>query len=166
MKKAIAYCRVSSLQQSEEGVSLEAQVSLLKAYASTKGFLLVEVITDAAVSAGVPLEQRAGVAIDILGIESVTVSQHVQLMFRIADQAAVFGSALVQEAVHRIPAVTERQLPSPCRRVECRIKHQPIELAVHQHTGEHGRLVLKALEIEIDGTLCLLASQCGMRFFV
>ena len=58
--KAIGYVRVSTEEQATEGVSLEAQQSKLRAYAELRGIELTEIIVDAGVSAGKPLESRAG----------------------------------------------------------------------------------------------------------
>jgi DNA invertase Pin-like site-specific DNA recombinase len=58
--KAIGYIRVSTEEQATEGVSLDAQRAKLEAYAVLKGLELVEVVVDAGVSAGKPLDSRAG----------------------------------------------------------------------------------------------------------
>lgn len=66
MKKApeksrlVAYLRVSTDEQTESGLGLDAQREALEAYAKMKGFELVEVITDAGVSGGVPIAERTG----------------------------------------------------------------------------------------------------------
>lgn len=52
--------RVSSDEQADFGISLEAQATKLGAYAQVKGFELVEVISDPAVSGHTPLGQRDG----------------------------------------------------------------------------------------------------------
>lgn len=49
---AIAYCRVSTLDQAEEGVSLEAQRAQIKEWANRKGFKLLRVYEDAGLSGG------------------------------------------------------------------------------------------------------------------
>jgi len=56
----IGYIRVSTDEQAVEGVSLDAQRAKLEAYATLRGLELVEVIVDAGVSAGKPLESRKG----------------------------------------------------------------------------------------------------------
>lgn len=50
-KKFIAYTRVSTADQAIEGVSLEAQDTRLRAWAVAQGVELVEVVTDAGISA-------------------------------------------------------------------------------------------------------------------
>ena len=56
----VAYARVSSARQAEEGVSVEAQVRRLKAYAEYRNFLLPDenIFIDEGVSAGTPLWNR------------------------------------------------------------------------------------------------------------
>jgi DNA invertase Pin-like site-specific DNA recombinase len=58
--KAVAYIRVSSDEQAEAGVSLDAQAAKLMAYGQVRGFELVDVISDPAVSGHTPLGERAG----------------------------------------------------------------------------------------------------------
>jgi len=58
--KAIGYIRVSTEEQAAEGVSLDAQRAKLEAYATLRGLELTEVVVDAGVSAGKPLESRKG----------------------------------------------------------------------------------------------------------
>jgi DNA invertase Pin-like site-specific DNA recombinase len=60
MRQAIGYVRVSTDQQADEGVSLDAQRARIEAYAVASGLQLVEIIEDAGVSGGTPLESRAG----------------------------------------------------------------------------------------------------------
>lgn len=57
---AIAYVRVSTDEQANEGVSLEAQEARIRAYCQMRGLELVDVIVDVGVSAGKPLESRDG----------------------------------------------------------------------------------------------------------
>lgn len=57
---AVAYLRVSTEEQAAEGVSLAAQEKALRAYCAMRGFELVEIVTDAAVSGGKPMAQRDG----------------------------------------------------------------------------------------------------------
>jgi site-specific DNA recombinase len=58
--KAVAYIRVSSDEQAEAGVSLDAQAAKLMAYGQVRGFELVDVISDPAVSGHTPLGERPG----------------------------------------------------------------------------------------------------------
>lgn len=58
--EAIAYIRVSTKEQAIEGCSLDAQEDAIRSYAQMRGFDLVEVIRDEAVSGAKPLDQRPG----------------------------------------------------------------------------------------------------------
>lgn len=58
--RAVGYLRVSTTEQADEGVSIEAQAAALRAYCTLRGLELVELVTDAGVSAGRPLHERAG----------------------------------------------------------------------------------------------------------
>lgn len=51
MNKIIGYVRVSTLEQREEGISLEAQQHKINAYCTVKDWLLTEVIIDDGISA-------------------------------------------------------------------------------------------------------------------
>jgi len=57
---AVLYIRVSTTEQATEGVSLEAQEARLRAYCTMRGLEVVEVVTDAGVSAGKALDAREG----------------------------------------------------------------------------------------------------------
>ena len=57
MKKIAGYIRVSSLNQ-VDGSSLESQEQMIKAYCAMKGFQLVNIYCDSAVSGGVDIDQR------------------------------------------------------------------------------------------------------------
>ena len=57
---AIAYVRVSTEEQACEGVSLEAQQARIRAYCVHRELDLLDVIIDAGVSAGKPLDARDG----------------------------------------------------------------------------------------------------------
>jgi DNA invertase Pin-like site-specific DNA recombinase len=58
MKTAIGYIRVSSEEQADSGLGLEAQRERIKAFCTLKGLELTGVFEDAAVSGGKPLERR------------------------------------------------------------------------------------------------------------
>ncbi len=59
-QKAIAYIRVSHVEQQREGISLDAQHKKALDYASLRGMTLLDVVVDGAVSAGKPLRTRPG----------------------------------------------------------------------------------------------------------
>ena len=56
----VAYVRVSSTRQAEEGVSIEAQIRRVKAYAEYRNFVLADehIFIDEGISAGMPLWKR------------------------------------------------------------------------------------------------------------
>jgi DNA invertase Pin-like site-specific DNA recombinase len=58
MKDAISYIRVSSEEQADSGLGLEAQRQRITAYCAMKGLHLAEVFEDPAISAGKPLASR------------------------------------------------------------------------------------------------------------
>ena len=58
--KAIGYVRVSTEEQATEGVSIEAQVEKVRAYATVRSLELVDILVDAGVSAAKPLADRPG----------------------------------------------------------------------------------------------------------
>ncbi len=58
--KAVAYVRVSSQKQAEEGVSIAAQIKRIKEYAKFKGIILEDedILIEKGVSGGIPLWER------------------------------------------------------------------------------------------------------------
>src|SRR5262250_2430043 len=58
MNDAIGYVRVSSEEQADSGLGLEAQRQRIAAYCAMKGLHLAEVFEDPGVSAGKPLASR------------------------------------------------------------------------------------------------------------
>lgn len=58
--KAIAYVRVSTIEQADEGVSIDAQQAVVRAYCTLRGLELAEIVVDAAVSGGKAIESREG----------------------------------------------------------------------------------------------------------
>ena len=58
--KAVAYVRVSSQKQAEEGVSIAAQIKRIKEYANFKGIILEDddILIERGVSGGIPLWER------------------------------------------------------------------------------------------------------------
>lgn len=66
---AIGYRRVSTSEQANSGLGLDAQLTAIGAGAARLGLRLAATFTDAGVSGGLPLEQRPGLlaALDALG---------------------------------------------------------------------------------------------------
>ena len=59
MKQAIGYVRVSTEQQAQEGVSLEAQQAKIESWCKANGYELVQVFVDAGIS-GKSMDKRPG----------------------------------------------------------------------------------------------------------
>lgn len=57
---AVLYLRVSTQEQAREGISLAAQEAKLRAYCELRGLHVAEMVTDAGVSGGKPMHNRAG----------------------------------------------------------------------------------------------------------
>lgn len=60
MESAIGYVRVSTEEQAEEGVSLDAQEARIRAYCTAAGLALAGVIREEGVSGSIPLADRTG----------------------------------------------------------------------------------------------------------
>jgi site-specific DNA recombinase len=95
MKDAICYIRVSSEEQADSGLGLEAQRRCIDAYCQMKGLHLVEVFEDSGVSGGKPLVSRpAGsklLAAAKKGKALVIVSKLDRLFRSVADAATVIA---------------------------------------------------------------------------
>lgn len=95
MKTAIGYVRVSSEEQAESGLGLEAQRERIKAFCTLKGLTLAEIFEDAAVSGGKPLETRpAGAKLLTMarkGKAVVIVAKFDRLFRSVADAATTIA---------------------------------------------------------------------------
>jgi DNA invertase Pin-like site-specific DNA recombinase len=95
MKDAISYIRVSSEEQADSGLGLEAQRQRVAAYCAMKGLHLAEVFEDSAISAGKPLAGRpAGsrlLAAAKKGKAVVVVAKLDRLFRSVADAANVIA---------------------------------------------------------------------------
>jgi DNA invertase Pin-like site-specific DNA recombinase len=60
MTEAIGYVRVSTREQAESGLSIDAQIRRIKQFCEFKELTLKEIIRDENVSAGIPLGEREG----------------------------------------------------------------------------------------------------------
>jgi site-specific DNA recombinase len=80
LRRAIGYVRVSTQEQAEQGISLDAQAAAIRAYATMRGLELVAVVIDAGVSAGkYTLEAREGGRRVLDGIRQRTVRHVIAL---------------------------------------------------------------------------------------
>ena len=57
---AVLYLRVSTQEQAREGISIAAQEAKLRAYCELRGLHVAEMVTDAGVSGGKPMQSREG----------------------------------------------------------------------------------------------------------
>ena len=93
MSDAIGYVRVSSEEQADSGLGLEAQRQRIAAYCAMKGLHLVEVFEDLGISGGKPLARRpAGSQLLAAAIKSKTpviVAKLDRLFRSVADAANV-----------------------------------------------------------------------------
>ncbi len=60
MNNCVLYCRVSTLEQTDFGVSLDSQAEKLTAYAGMTGLTIVKLIREEGVSAKIPFAHRPG----------------------------------------------------------------------------------------------------------
>jgi site-specific DNA recombinase len=80
LNRAVGYVRVSTQEQAEQGISLDAQEARIRAYATMRGLELVDVIVDPGVSAGkYTLEQREGGKRVLAAVRSRTVRHVIAL---------------------------------------------------------------------------------------
>src|SRR5712692_3375468 len=95
MKDAISYIRVSSEEQADSGLGLEAQRQRIAAYCAMKGLHLADVFEDPGISAGKPLASRpAGsrlLAAAKKGKAVVVVAKLDRLFRSVADAANVIA---------------------------------------------------------------------------
>lgn len=59
-RRAVGYARVSTTDQAREGISLDMQREKIRQYCELKDLDLMEIIDDASVSGGKPLQERPG----------------------------------------------------------------------------------------------------------
>jgi len=93
MTRVVGYARVSTDEQVDVGVSLDAQAAALRAYCELRGLELVDVVVDAGVSAGRPLSDRDG-GLRVLGLVergdvSAVVAYKLDRLFRDCADALV-----------------------------------------------------------------------------
>jgi DNA invertase Pin-like site-specific DNA recombinase len=95
MEDALGYIRVSSEEQADSGLGLEAQRQRIAAYRATKGLRLAEVFADPGISGGKPLASRpAGNQLLAAAIKSKTpviVAKLDRLFRSVADAANIIA---------------------------------------------------------------------------
>lgn len=60
MTNALIYVRVSTVEQADHGISLQAQIAQATSYAAYKGFNVIEVVSEQGISGSVSLAKRPG----------------------------------------------------------------------------------------------------------
>ena len=91
MKMAIGYIRVSTEEQTDSGLGLEAQRQRIKAFCDLRGLTLVQIYEDAGVSGGKPLSTRPAGALLLANARKnkpVVVTAKFDRLFRSAADAA------------------------------------------------------------------------------
>lgn len=102
MQKAIGYIRVSTDQQAEEGVSLDAQKARISAWCAANDYELVAVFDDA-VSGGAEIDKRRGL---LLALDAVKAHKAVALVVFKRDRLArdVMNAAMIERLVSKVGA--------------------------------------------------------------
>lgn len=97
MKQAIGYVRVSTEQQAQEGVSLEAQQAKIKHWCSANGYELMEVFVDAGIS-GKSMDKRPGLrdALKALKKGHALVSYSLSRLARSTKDALAIGEVVAK----------------------------------------------------------------------
>jgi len=108
--KLIGYCRVSSEEQAKEGLSLALQQEKIKAYCSLNDYIVVEIITDAGISAK-NIKGRPGMtrAIEMVmnGEADGLVSWKLDRMFR-STVDALSVAQMFKDAGKALHSITEK----------------------------------------------------------
>jgi DNA invertase Pin-like site-specific DNA recombinase len=102
MAKIYGYCRVSTTEQADDGVSLAAQRQQITGYAMMKGWKLAEVFIEARVSGSVPLADRPEGRRRLLEAVAkgvVVITAKLDRMFRSAADALVTLEELKSQGV-------------------------------------------------------------------
>jgi DNA invertase Pin-like site-specific DNA recombinase len=99
--RTVAYCRVSTDQQAEEGQSLEVQERQLEGWAQMRGTSITDVVVEAGISGGIPFAQRpeGGKLWPTLQRGDVLVASKLDRMFRSAVDCLNVADQLKQRGV-------------------------------------------------------------------
>ena len=115
MSDALGYVRVSSEEQADSGLGLEAQRQRIAAYCAMKGLHLVEVFEDPGISGGKPLASRpAGSQLLAAANKTkafVIVAKLDRLFRSVADAANVIAD--IEKKGIRLIAMRTDILPNP-----------------------------------------------------
>ena len=99
--QVFGYCRVSTTEQADDGVSLAAQKQQIAGYAMMKGWKLAEVFIEAGVSGSVPLSERpeGRRLLQAVSKGAVVITAKLDRMFRSAADALVTLEELKSQGV-------------------------------------------------------------------
>ncbi len=172
MTRTIGYIRVSTAEQANEGVSLDAQRQKLEAYAAFRGLDLTQVVVDAGVSASKPLSTRPGGGALLLalrkdGIEAV-VAARLDRLFRNAADCLVMTRAWDEAGVtlHLLDLGIDTRSPmgrafltmaAAFGELELNLARERTRIGLAQVKAEGGRIGREALgwrrtdEVDADG---------------
>jgi putative DNA-invertase from lambdoid prophage Rac len=91
MTRIFGYCRVSTSEQAEEGISLSTQEQQIRGYAMMKGWEVAEIFVERGVSGSVPLADRPEGRRLLAAIDkgAIVVTSKLDRMFRSAADALV-----------------------------------------------------------------------------
>ena len=108
MKQAIGYVRVSTEQQANEGVSLEAQRAKIEHWCKANGYELVNVYVDAGIS-GKSMDKRPGLldALKSLKKGNALVSYSLSRLARSTKDALAIGEAVAKKKADMV-SLTEQ----------------------------------------------------------
>lgn len=103
MKKAIGYIRVSTEQQVDEGVSLDAQKGKITAWCKANGYILSGIEVDAGISGAAPLDKREGM---LRAVDAVKQHKAVALVIYKRDRLArdVMVAAMAERLFAKVGA--------------------------------------------------------------
>ena len=99
--QVFGYCRVSTTEQADDGVSLAAQKQQIAGYAMMKGWKLADVFIEAGVSGSVPLAERpeGRRLLEAVSKGAVVITAKLDRMFRSAADALVTLEELKSQGV-------------------------------------------------------------------
>ena len=99
--QVFGYCRVSTTEQADDGVSLAAQKQQITGYAMMKGWKLADVFIEAGVSGSVPLAERpeGRRLLQAVSKGAIVITAKLDRMFRSAADALVTLEELKSQGV-------------------------------------------------------------------
>jgi DNA invertase Pin-like site-specific DNA recombinase len=96
--RAVAYVRVSTADQADSGLGLEAQQTAIQSAAARLGVTLIQTFSDAGVSGGLPLEQRPAL---LAALDSIRAGDVLLVAKRDRLGRDVLNVAMIERLVER-----------------------------------------------------------------